>query len=44
VHHDRISKDLVLRETIIEFVLETSSPEHIESIKAALLATGARIL
>lgn len=44
VHHDRIAKHLVLRETRIDFVLETSSPEHIERIKAALVATGGRIL
>jgi threonine dehydratase len=44
VHHDRISKHLVLRETRIDFVLETSSPEHIEQIKAALVATGGKIL
>jgi threonine dehydratase len=44
VHHDRISKNLVLRETRIDFVLETSSPEHIERIKAALVEAGGKIL
>lgn len=43
VHHDRISQGLFLRETRIDFVLETSSPEHIEKIKQALIAVGARI-
>lgn len=44
VHHDRISQGLFLRETRIDFVLETSSPEHIQKIKQALTAAGARIL
>jgi threonine dehydratase len=44
VHHDRISQGLFLRETRIDFVLETSSAEHIEKIKEALIATGGRIL
>ncbi|WP_413288543.1 threonine ammonia-lyase [Bdellovibrio sp. HCB337] len=44
VHHDRISQGLFLRETRIEFVLETSSPEHIEKIKQALIAAGGKIL
>ncbi len=44
VHHDRISQGLFLRETRIEFVLETKSPEHISQIKAALEKIGGRIL
>jgi threonine dehydratase len=44
VHHDRISQGLVLRETRIDFVLETSSPEHIEKIQQALFAAGFKIL
>ena len=44
VHHDRVSQGLFLRETRIEFVLETSSPEHIAEIKAALTQAGGRIL
>lgn len=44
VHHDRISQGLFLRETRIDFVLETSSPEHIQKIKQALIAAGGKIL
>jgi threonine dehydratase len=44
VHHDRISQGLFLRETRIDFVLETSSPEHIERIKEALISAGGKIL
>lgn len=44
VHHDRISQGLFLRETRIDFVLETSSPEHIQKIKEALIAAGGKIL
>lgn len=43
VHHDRVNQGLFLRETRVDFVLETSSPEHIEHIKKALQSTGARI-
>lgn len=44
VRHDRVSQGLSLRETRIDFVLETSSIEHVERIKHALEATGAKIL
>jgi threonine dehydratase len=44
VHHDRLGKDLFLRETRIDFVLETTSPEHISKIREALMKCGARIL
>lgn len=44
VHHDRISQGLFLRETRVDFVLETTSIEHIEKIKAALIDAGAKIL
>ncbi len=44
VHHDRISQGLFLRETRIDFVLETSSPEHIEKIKESLILAGGKIL
>lgn len=43
VHHDRVSHGLYLRETKIDFVLETSSPEHVEMIRQALIKVGARI-
>ncbi|WII71245.1 threonine ammonia-lyase [Bdellovibrio sp. 22V] len=44
VRHDRVSKGLSLRETRIDFVLETSSIEHVEKIKRALEETGAKII
>lgn len=44
VHHDRVSKGLSLRETRIDFVLETSSMDHVERIKKALEQTGAKII
>lgn len=44
VHHDRVSQGLFLRETRIDFVLETSSHEHIEKIKKALESLGARLV
>lgn len=43
VHHDRIRHGLNLKETRIEFVLETTSHEHIKQIIAALEKAGARI-
>lgn len=42
VHHDRVTHGLYLRETKIDFVLETTSTEHIEKIRKALLDIGAR--
>ncbi|WP_347357273.1 threonine ammonia-lyase [Bdellovibrio sp.] len=44
VRHDRVSKGLSLRETRIDFVLETSSIEHVEKIKRALEETGAKVI
>lgn len=44
VHHDRVSQGLFLRETRIEFVLETTGPDHIEQVKQALTQAGGRIL
>lgn len=43
VRHDRVSQGLSLRETRIDFVLETTSIEHVERIKKALEGTGAKI-
>lgn len=43
VHHDRIRHGLNLKETRIEFVLETTSHEHIKIIIAALEKAGAKI-
>ncbi|HEX7674907.1 MAG TPA: threonine ammonia-lyase [Bdellovibrio sp.] len=44
VKHDRVSQGLALRETRIDFTLETSSIEHVERIKRALEAIGAKII
>lgn len=44
VRHDRVSKGLSLRETRIDFVLETSSIDHAEKIKAALEQAGAKVV
>ncbi len=44
VRHDRINQGLQLRETKIDFTLETSSAEHAEQIQKALVQAGARIL
>jgi len=42
VRHDRITQGLFLRETRIDFVLETSSHEHIQKIREAFHQLGAR--
>ena len=44
VHHDRIRHGLNLKETRIEFVLETTSREHIKKIIEALEKAGAKVL
>jgi threonine dehydratase len=44
VHHNRHESGLHLNETHIEFVLETFSHEHIESIKNEIRKIGARVL
>jgi threonine dehydratase len=44
VYHDRVSPELGLRETRIDFLVETSSEEHIQQIHTALKALGCRIL
>ncbi len=44
VHHDRVGQGLYLRETRIDFNLETTSREHVEKIKEALRKAGGRIL
>lgn len=44
VRHDRVSKGLSLRETRIDFVLETTSIDHVERIKRALEETGAKVV
>ncbi len=44
VHHDRVSGGLYLRETLIEFVVETIGHDHSQKIKEALKRIGARIV
>ncbi len=44
VHHDRVSEGLFLRETRIDFELETSSLEHIEAIQKAIVRIGGRLV
>lgn len=44
VKHDRIKQGLYLRETKIDFVLETTSHDHVERIRQALRECGGRIL
>ena len=43
VHHDRVKHGLNLKETVIDFVIETTSHEHIEKIREALKLWGARV-
>jgi threonine dehydratase len=44
VRHDRVSAGLSLRETKIDFTLETTSVEHAQQIRVALTDLGSRIL
>lgn len=44
VHHDRVEQGLFLRETRIDFLLETTSHDHISRIKKAFEAIGAKLL
>lgn len=44
VHHDRVSSQLNLRETRIDFVLETTSPDHADRVRDALIKAGGKIL
>jgi threonine dehydratase len=44
VHHDRIKHGLNLKETKIDFVIETTSHQHIASIREALIKWGARVV
>ena len=43
VHHDRLRQGLSLKETRIDFVLETTSHEHIQKIISELEKIGAKI-
>lgn len=42
VHHDRVKHGLNLKETEIDFVVETTDHEHIQKIREALTKWGAR--
>lgn len=44
VRHDRLSEGLFLRETRIDFELETTSLDHIETIKNAIIKMGGRLV
>lgn len=44
VYHDRVSPELGMRETRIDFLVETSSEEHIQAVLAELKKSGCRIL
>lgn len=43
VHHDRIGKNLGMKETKIEFVVETIDHQHIQEIRKAIEKSGARL-
>ena len=40
VHHDRVTQGLLLRETKINFILETTSPEHVMALRQAISQMG----
>lgn len=44
VHHDRVRSSLYLRETQIDFVIECTGIEHIQKVKTALGAVGAKLV
>ncbi len=44
VHHDRIKQGLNLKETRIDFVIETTSHTHIEAIRNSLKKWGAKVI
>lgn len=43
VHHDRIGRELGMKETKIDFVIETINHEHIETIRKIIEKSGARL-
>lgn len=43
VHHDRLRQGLNLKETRIDFVIETTSHDHIKQIVAAIEKSGAKV-
>jgi threonine dehydratase len=42
VHHDRVKQGISVKETRIDFVIETTSHEHIETIRQCMAKAGAR--
>ena len=44
INHSRVSDRIGLRETLIEFTLETTGPEQIEEIKKGFQALGSNII
>lgn len=44
VRHDRLERGLSLREAKVDFIVETSGPDHAAKVRDALRATGARIV
>lgn len=44
VRHDRIFEGLLLRETKIDFMLETKNSEHAQLIRDSLISSGGRLL
>lgn len=43
VHHDRVSMGLDLRQTKIDFVIETTNRDHVERIRSAFRQAGAQL-
>ncbi len=44
VYHDRVSNDLGLRETRIDFLLETASPDHVTALEEEVRKLGFRVV
>jgi len=44
VHHDRVSSELKVRETRIDFLLETVNSEHVKALQEELEQKGVRVL
>jgi threonine dehydratase len=44
VHHDRVQLGLNLKETKIDFVIETAGHEHVSRIRDALIRWGAQVI
>jgi threonine dehydratase len=44
IYHDRVSDRIGLRETMIEFTLETTGPDQVEEIREGFKKLGAKLL